>query len=88
MTEYSASNIPPEKPEQSTQPNSIPWQADQARQYLEAVYGENVWYKAPETFGNLVERWMYAVACGSQTLGAETMDFIKLLASEKMQRRG
>jgi hypothetical protein len=33
-----------------------------AHRYLVAVYGPNYVYKAPETFGNLVERWIWAVA--------------------------
>ena len=35
---------------------------DHASRYLRAVYGPDVIYRAPETFGNLVERWIWAVA--------------------------
>ena len=37
---------------------------DHAGRYLRAVYGPDVVYRAPETFGNLVERWIWAVASG------------------------
>lgn len=50
----------------------------QARRYLEARYGEDVWYRAPETFDNAVERWIWAVASSveSQT-GEEAMSSIE-----------
>lgn len=35
---------------------------DHARRYLAAVYGPDYAYRAPETFGNLLERWIWAVA--------------------------
>jgi hypothetical protein len=35
---------------------------DHARRYFKAVYGPDYLYRAPETFGNLVERWIWAVA--------------------------
>jgi hypothetical protein len=34
---------------------------DHANRYLRAVYGPDVVYRAPETFGNLVERWIWAI---------------------------
>lgn len=34
----------------------------QAQRYLEARYGKDVWYRAPETFDNTLERWIWAVA--------------------------
>ena len=37
---------------------------DQARRYMTARYGESVWFKAPETFPNMLERWIWAVASG------------------------
>jgi hypothetical protein len=33
-----------------------------AHRYLVAVYGPDYVFRAPETFGNLVERWIWAVA--------------------------
>jgi hypothetical protein len=45
---------------------------EQARRYLEAQYGKDVWYAAPETFNNMLERWIWAVASGCEgTLGEE-----------------
>ena len=37
---------------------------DHASRYLRAVYGPDYIYRAPETFGNLLERWIWAVAAG------------------------
>lgn len=37
---------------------------DHANRYLKAVYGPDYVYRAPETFGNLVERWIWAVSAG------------------------
>jgi hypothetical protein len=37
---------------------------DHAGRYLRAVYGPDYIYRAPETFGNLLERWIWAVAAG------------------------
>jgi len=38
------------------------WQKDHARRYLEARYGKSVWFRAPETFSNVMERWIWAAA--------------------------
>lgn len=45
----------------------------QARRYMEARYGENVWFKAPETFANAVERWIWAVASGAPEIAEESV---------------
>jgi hypothetical protein len=37
---------------------------DHANRYLRAVYGPDYIYRAPETFGNMLERWIWAVAAG------------------------
>jgi hypothetical protein len=37
---------------------------DHASRYLRAAYGPDYIYRAPETFGNLLERWIWAVAAG------------------------
>ena len=34
----------------------------QARRYMVARYGESVWFRAPETFPNVVEQWIWGVA--------------------------
>lgn len=49
----------------------------QARRYLEARYGKDVWFRAPETFGNLIERWIWAVASGAPVLGEEMITQIE-----------
>jgi hypothetical protein len=50
---------------------------DQARRYLEARYGENVWYRAPETFSNTVERWIWAIASDAPSMAAECIEAIE-----------
>jgi hypothetical protein len=55
---------------------------EQAKRYLEARYGKEVWFRAPETFGNVLERWIWSVAASVEdTLGEECMQAIE----EKMQ---
>lgn len=53
------------------------WRRDQASRYMEARYGKNVWFKAPETFTNAVERWIWAVASGSEALAEESISAIE-----------
>ncbi len=50
---------------------------DQARRYLEARYGPDVWFRAPETFGNYVERWVWAVASLNADLAEDCMAAIE-----------
>ena len=40
---------------------SASWTQEHAKRYLEARYGKNVWFRAPETFGAF-ERWIWCVA--------------------------
>ena len=40
------------RPATDPQPGLV---ALQARRYLEARYGKDVWYRAPETFGNMLD---------------------------------
>ena len=49
----------------------------QAQRYLEARYGQSVWYRAPETFGNTLERWIWAVASNVPELAEECMTAIE-----------
>jgi hypothetical protein len=49
----------------------------QARRYLEARYGESVWFRAPETFGNWFERWVWAVSGDHVDLAEECMTAIE-----------
>lgn len=56
---------------------------EQASRYLAAVYGKNVGFRAPETFDNVLERWIVAVAGGSEdTLGEECMQAIEAKMAE------
>lgn len=48
---------------------------DQAKAYFEARYGENVWFRAPETFGPF-ERWVWAVAGAHDEMAIATMEEI------------
>ena len=49
----------------------------QAQRYLEARYGKAVWYRAPETFVNMLERWIWAVASDSAGLAEECITAIE-----------
>ena len=53
------------------------WMPEQARRYLAARYGDGVWFRAPETFGNYVERWIWAVASGSAEIAEQSMTAIE-----------
>lgn len=44
---------------------------EQARRYLEARYGKDVWFAAPETFSNTLERWIWAVASSAEDVTGE-----------------
>jgi hypothetical protein len=37
---------------------------NQARRYMEARHGPQVWHRAAETFPNVIEQWILAVALG------------------------
>lgn len=49
----------------------------QARRYMEARYGKDVWFRAPETFGNMLERWIWAVASGEMEFAGDCMTQIE-----------
>lgn len=49
----------------------------QARRYLEARYGRDVWFRAPETLGNVPEQWIRAVASGEGAFAEERMSSIE-----------
>lgn len=49
----------------------------QAQRYLEARYGKDYVYRAPETFENVLERWIWAVAAGTPELAEECMTQIE-----------
>lgn len=52
------------------------WPQRQAFRYLNARFGPDWLYKAPETFENLVERWIWCVANGTEGLGESCIDAI------------
>jgi hypothetical protein len=54
----------------------------QAQRYLEARFGGDVWYRAPETFQNVLERWIWAVASDAGGLAEECMTAIEQHFSE------
>lgn len=57
---------------------------EQARRYLEAQYGPDVWFAAPETFNNVLERWIWAVASGCEdTLGEDCITAIEAHAKAR-----
>lgn len=70
--------------------DEYPWQAQQARRYLEAMFGiENVWYRAPETFSNLLERWLWAVGTGNRDAGDHIMAQIEdAIAANRKEAAG
>jgi hypothetical protein len=41
--------------------------------YFEMLYGDSWRYQAPETFENMLERWLWAVAADSSELAEECM---------------
>jgi hypothetical protein len=49
----------------------------QAHRYLVARYGQDYVYAAPETFGNTLERWIWAVAADADSLAEESIKAIE-----------
>jgi hypothetical protein len=60
---------------------------DQARRYMEAVYGKSVWFMAPETFENVLERWIWSVANGEYDFAEVQMARIEEMAAEHRERK-
>ena len=56
---------------------------EQIDRYMKAVYGPSYGFRAPETFENLVERWMLYVAGGSIYMANSTMEIIENMAKER-----
>jgi hypothetical protein len=52
-----------------------------ARRYMEAVYGDSVWFRAPETFNNVLERWMWGVACNVEDYAETQMAIIEQMVA-------
>jgi hypothetical protein len=55
---------------------------NQAKIYLEARYTKDVWFRAPETFENLVERWIWTIASVLPEPGGEIMSEIETQMSD------
>lgn len=51
-----------------------------ARRYMVAVYGPGWTFKAPETFENLLERWLWAVSADEMKMAATAMTEIERMA--------
>jgi hypothetical protein len=61
---------------------------EQATQYLSALYGDDWVYWAPETFDNLLIRWVRYVAAGESQLAGETMNEIEGVAERLKAKDG
>lgn len=55
------------------QPEVRQWPRNHAQRYLEARYGESWMYRAPETYPNILERWIRAVADGNEDAAEDAM---------------
>jgi hypothetical protein len=53
------------------------WAQGHARRYLTAVYGPDYVFAAPETFSNMLERWVWAVGAGAPELAETCMAAIE-----------
>ena len=60
----------------------------QARRYLEARFGKDVWFRAPETFENLLERWIWAVASNAPELAEESLAAIETGLARHREQKG
>jgi hypothetical protein len=61
----------------------------QAQRYMSAVYGPSVGFRAPETFDNILERWILAVGMGVPGVGfaEECMSTIERMAADPARGR-
>jgi hypothetical protein len=66
---------------------SISWQRirDQAKRYMEGYFGPSVWFKAPETFENVLIRWVWAIARGHIDFAEEQMAHIERMIQEQKE---
>jgi hypothetical protein len=69
---------------EATKLESRKWQQvhAQAALYMNAVYGENWIYKAPETFDNVLVRWIWAIAQSRLDFAGDQMAIIQQMAKE------
>lgn len=61
---------------------------DQARRYMVAMYGKDWVFRAPETFGNFIIQWVWAIASGELDFADEQMQQIEVLAAEQRPFEG
>jgi hypothetical protein len=54
---------------------------DQARRYMVAVYGKDWIFMAPETFGNHLIEWIWAIASDEMSFAEDQMEHIEVLAA-------
>ena len=54
-----------------------------AHRYLVACYGKSYIFRAPETFENLLERWIWAVGAGEAEFAEQQMTAIEQLAAAR-----
>ena len=59
------------------------WQQRQAFRYLSARFGPDWLYRAPESFENLVERWIWSVASGTEEFGESCIAAIEAHCAER-----
>ena len=50
---------------------------EQIHRYFVAVHGEKYGYRAPETFGNILEQWMLGVAGGNEEFAEQKIASIE-----------
>lgn len=60
---------------------------DQAHRYLVARFGDSYVFRAPETFDNVLERWIWAVAAGNVEYSEECIAKIEVLAVADKERK-
>jgi hypothetical protein len=59
---------------------------DHARRYMVAAYGPSWTFRAPETFDNLLERWLWAVSADEMNMANECMRQIEERAAVRRER--
>jgi hypothetical protein len=65
---------------------TVPEIRQQASRYLTARFGEEYVYRAPETFTNVLERWIWALAAGSPEMAEECISRIEQGLAEAADR--
>lgn len=66
---------------QQEEPLTLEAVRDQARRYMEAVYGKAIWFAAPETINNVLERWIWGVASNAPSWAEESITRIEEMAA-------